>query len=257
MKVCVLGSGSKGNCTLVTAGSSRLLIDAGFSGKEVERRLALVGCAPESLDSILVTHEHHDHIAGVGVLARRYGLTVYLNELTYQAAEDKLGRVDRLRAFSTGDPFALADLRVHPFAVSHDCADPVGFVVSSGRQRLGYCTDTGRLTKLIHHHLRSCSTLVLEANHDPEMLRNGPYPLSLQQRIQSHSGHLANSEAVRFAAELAGQCLQRLVLAHISETNNHVDRVSAEVRRHLQVHSSLEVELAVQGGPTSVIRVAE
>ena len=255
MRFSVLGSGSKGNCTLVESGTTRLLIDAGFSCKETLSRLAALGIDPESLTAIAVTHEHGDHVRGVGVLARRLHLPVYANAGTLRAFADRAGELPLCREFGTGEPFVLGDLAVHPFAVSHDTADPVGFVVSDGAASLGYCTDTGRITRLIRHHLERCSALVLEANHDVQMLRDGPYPLPLKQRVQSSMGHLANGEAVRFAAELAAERLRLLVLAHLSEVNNHPDRVLDEVGRGLATCAGVSVRLAGQHRPGPLLEV--
>ncbi len=255
MKVCVLGSGSKGNCTLVESGENRVLIDAGFSGKEIEKRLALVGRRAESLKAILVTHEHNDHVAGAGVLSRRYQIPVYINHDTFEAALKKLGKVKRVRSFTTGEAFGVGDLTVHPFAVSHDTADPVGFVLGNGGCSVGYCTDTGRLTRLMSHHLSRCSALVLESNHDPHLLRTGPYPLPLQQRISSSTGHLSNKEAMDFAAELAENNLQQLIFAHLSETNNDLELVMKQAQEKLQKHRNLEVHFARQHVPTPLISV--
>lgn len=254
MKFCVLGSGSKGNCTLVeSASSTALLIDAGFSGKEVERRMARIGRDPAKLTGILVTHEHSDHIAGVGVLSRRYNLPVYLNRGTYGAASRKLGKIDELKFFSTGEPFWVDEVKVHPFSVSHDTADPVGFVLENSSVRFGYCTDTGRITRLIEYHLRSCHGLVLEANHDPHMLRTGPYPLYLQQRIHSAGGHLANEDALAFVGRLAGNGLRHLVLAHLSETNNHPELVVDSVKKMLPAPKGMEIHVAEQHEPGPVV----
>lgn len=249
MKFSVLGSGSKGNCTLVESGRTRILIDNGFSGKEVLRRLQAIGIEAESLSALLVTHEHADHVKGVGVLARKLQLPVYANEATYRAAELHLGRLPGRYEFATGEPFAIEELHIHPFAVSHDSADPVGFVLESGKQRLGYCTDTGIITRLIQHHLRTCQALILEANHDVEMLRQGPYPLPLQQRVLSRQGHLANIDSLEFAGHLADGSLRCLVLAHLSEVNNCPELVVAEARRLLSGRNELKLMLAEQGRP--------
>ena len=246
MRFAVLGSGSKGNCTLVESGSTRVLIDNGFSGKEILGRLDARGLAAETLSAIVVTHEHDDHVRGVGVLARRLNLPVYANAGTLRAAEQRLGRLPAFREFGTGEAFVINGLRVHPFAVSHDTSDPVGFVLDDGCACLGYCTDTGRITQLIRHHLRRCEALILEANHDVGMLRNGPYPLALQQRVLSSRGHLANPDAIDLAAELAAERLQLLVLAHLSEVNNHPERVLDEVRRRFDDSGPLTVLLAEQ-----------
>jgi phosphoribosyl 1,2-cyclic phosphodiesterase len=255
VRFSVLGSGSKGNCTLVDAGSTRLLIDNGFSGKEVVSRLAALGIAPETLTAIVVTHEHDDHVKGVGVLARRLNLPVYANEATHRAAESRVGAVPLCREFAAGEPFAIDGLQVHPFSVSHDTADPVGFVVSDGTVRLGYCTDTGKITQLIRHHLRQCQALVLEANHDVQLLKDGPYPLPLQQRVLSSRGHLANTDSLVFAARLAEEQLRLLVLAHLSEINNHPDLVLREARQHLPGTHILRVLLARQGQVSPLLEI--
>lgn len=249
MRFSVLGSGSKGNCTLVEAASTRLLIDNGFSGKELKARLLSLGIAPETLTAIVVTHEHDDHIKGVGVVARQQQVPVYANAATHQAAEQRLGPLPQRREFETGVPFAIRDLQVHPFAVSHDTMDPVGFVISDGEFALGYCTDTGKITQLIRHHLRTCQALVLEANHDVQMLKAGPYPLPLKQRVLSSQGHLANTDALEFAGCLAEERLRCLVLAHLSEINNHPELVLAEARRRLSGRAGLEVRIAEQQRP--------
>jgi phosphoribosyl 1,2-cyclic phosphodiesterase len=247
VRFSVLGSGSKGNCTLVEAGSTRLLIDNGFSGKEIDSRLHMLGISLESLNAILVTHEHTDHVKGVGVLARRLKVPVYANESTHRAAEQRTGLVPIRQEFEAGEAFVIQDLRVHPFSVSHDTVDPVGFVLSDGQSNLGYCTDTGMITRLMHHHLGQCQSLILEANHDVQMLREGPYPLPLQQRVLSSQGHLANSDALAFAATLTEARLRLLVLAHLSEINNHPDLVIQEVQRHLPGEEFVRVLLARQG----------
>lgn len=254
MKISILGSGSKGNCTYIESGDDKILIDAGFSGKEIERRLGSINRSAAQLRAILITHEHNDHIAGAGVLSRRYGLPVYLNELTYQASAKKLGKINELEHFVTGESFCIGDLSIHPFSISHDTADPVGFVLKNEKGSIGYCTDTGRLTRLIAHHLAHCSALVLECNHDPHMLRTGPYPFPLQQRISSSTGHLCNEDALEFALDLTARNLRCLFLAHLSETNNDVHLVTRESRRRLSnSSSSLELHVAHQDIPTPLV----
>lgn len=257
MKFSVLGSGSKGNCTLVQSGSTCVLIDNGFSGKELLARLHQIGVAAETLTALVITHEHADHIKGVGALARRLHLPIYANAATYRAGEQHLGNLPLRREFGTGESFVINDLHIHPFALSHDSADPVGFVVGDGEQRLGYCTDTGTITRLMHHHLRLCQTLILEANHDVALLRQGPYPLPLQQRVLSNRGHLANADALAFARSLLHGELQSLVLAHLSEVNNTPQLVQAEVERHLGQVRALRVVLAEQGRPLPLMAVGQ
>ncbi len=220
MKFCVLASGSKGNSTYIASGNTSILIDAGLSGKEIQRRLASIGVDVKDLDAILVTHEHSDHIKSVPVLSRRGHIHVFANQATYRSADAGLEKVYSYRDFNTGESFEFQDLSIHPFSISHDTADPVGFLVSNGCSSLGYCTDTGKVTRLMGHRLSSCNGLILESNHDPDILKNGPYPQFLKQRVQSNKGHLANEDAAAFLAELLHENLTEIVLAHLSETNN-------------------------------------
>jgi len=229
VRFCVLGSGSRGNCTYVESGGTALLIDAGFSGVEIQRRLESAGLELGRVAAILVTHEHGDHVAGVGVLSRRHRLPVYANPGTKEAAGAALAKLHAFIPFVTGTPFSIPPCTIHPFAISHDTADPVGFTINDGQAMLGYCTDTGMVSRLIHHHLRQCHGLVLECNHDLELLKNGPYPPALQQRIRSKNGHLANPEALAFLGEVLHSRLRQVVLAHISEQNNCRDRIRQEV----------------------------
>ncbi len=253
LNFCVLGSGSKGNCTLVESGSTAILIDAGFSGKEVRRRLALVDRSPEDLTAIMVTHEHGDHISGVGVLSRKYNLPVYANAGTHLASEARVKKLHKRVEFGTGEPFVIDGLDVHPFRISHDTADPVGFVISDGCAAVGYCTDTGRVTKLIAHHVRKCRALILEANHDQQMLMDGPYPMPLKQRVRSNQGHLANGDAARFLAGLVDSSLQYVVLAHLSETNNLPEIALQRVEKELQAMAfNFEIVIAGQKRPTTI-----
>lgn len=254
MRVCVLGSGSRGNCTLIESGRTTLLIDAGFSGVEIKRRLQAIDREPDSINSILVTHEHNDHISGVGVVSRQADVPVYANQATHRAAENRVGRLFACREFETGEPFEIGDLHIHPFAISHDTVDPVGFVVSDGAVSVGYCTDTGKITTLIEHHLQQCRLLILESNHDPQMLREGPYPLYLQQRVRSNRGHLANEDAGRFIRKLAGGVLSHVVLAHLSETNNLPELALRAAKDSLGATASdICVLSASQGAPCRFI----
>ncbi len=227
MRFCVLASGSKGNSTYVESGATRILIDAGLSGKEIERRLAAIQVDPASLSAIIVTHEHHDHICGVGVLSRRFQLPVLVNELTLAAGGKTLQKLARWQPVVTGETFSFQDLAIHPFSISHDAAEPVGFCLDDGKCSLGYCTDTGKVSHLMRHRLAGCHGLILESNHDPLMLKTGPYPEYLKQRVRSNIGHLPNHEAADFIDSLRHELLHHVVLAHISETNNHPDLVWA------------------------------
>ena len=221
MKFCVLGSGSKGNATYVTSGETSILVDAGMSGIELQKRLASIGVELSAIDAILVTHEHNDHVQGVGVLSRRAKIPVYANSATFSAASKIINKLFSYNEFETGGSFHFRNLKIHPFSISHDTEDPVGFRISDGSASVGYCTDTGKVSRLMLHRLASCQALVLESNHDIAMLQNGTYPPYLKQRIRSSQGHLDNVEAATFLQELAHEKLEHVVLAHLSEENNH------------------------------------
>ncbi|CAH2031101.1 Beta-lactamase domain protein [Trichlorobacter ammonificans] len=224
MKICSLASGSKGNCLYLEAGDTRLLVDAGLSLRETTARLTRSGIDPSSVHAVLVTHEHIDHIRSAGSFARRFKVPVVVSYATRQAAEGYLEKTELLE-FETGYSFTFRDLLIDPFPVSHDCCDPVGFAVESREGRFGTATDLGTVTRLVREKLKGCRALNLESNHDPEMLLNGPYPWHLKQRIKSRQGHLSNQESLELLHEIAHDRLEALVMAHLSEANNHPDRV--------------------------------
>ena len=261
MQFCVLGSGSKGNATYVKAGETALLVDAGFSGVEIERRLMSIDVPAESLTAILLTHEHNDHIKGAAILARKYNLPVYANSGTLAAGKKILKKLPLVKEFATGGSFGLGELNVHPFSISHDTADPVGFVFRDLTCTLGYCTDTGMVTRLLSHRLSGCNGLIVECNHDPEMLQNGPYPAHLKQRVSSKQGHLANEEAAGFICSLLNPSLQHVVLAHLSETNNEpslaYDTVTSIVAEKVNGGTSPEISLAWQDKPGSFVSLRD
>lgn len=250
---CVLGSGSKGNAVYIESQETALLIDCGFSGKEVAARLNSIGKDLNRVQAILVTHEHNDHIAGVGVLARRCKIPVYANEGTLLGGEKKLGKIERREIFETGSTFSINDITVKPFRVSHDTQDPVGYVLEAGNIRFGYCTDTGKVTHLMTQRLKGCHGLVLEFNHDLEMLKNGPYPLSVQQRVKSSQGHLSNDDATSFFNDIYHDELRHVVLAHLSDTNNLPQFAIAGIEAEMARYEKTTFEIAGQDKPTSLI----
>ncbi len=245
MAVCVLASGSRGNAIYVSDGSTSILVDAGLSGIEIERRLKQRGLSPSALSAIVVTHEHADHVTGVGVLSRRYHIPVYLSAQTEQAAAPVTGKLFQSVAFEPGHAFSVFSLKLHPFTLSHDALDPVGLTVSGNGRKIGIATDMGRATALVKDHLQGCRLLVLEANHDPRMLEEGPYPWPLKQRIQSRHGHLSNMQARALLREIRHPGLSHVVLAHLSETNNTPERALGTVSdsvdpRHTRLEAAVQ-----------------
>ena len=222
MKVTVLGSGSSGNAILVESQRVRLLVDAGFSGRDLERRLDAVEVSPESIDALLVTHDHSDHTRGMGVLARRWGIPVYITDSTRAACRELLNGTEQVRSYASDQQVVLGDLLVNPFLTVHDAVDPVAVTVTelTTGHKLGIATDLGRPTATVRHALQGCDLLVLEANHDEIMLRESPYPWSVKARIAGSHGHLSNRAAADLAAELLHAGLGCVVLAHLSEQSN-------------------------------------
>ncbi|MBT3193034.1 MAG: MBL fold metallo-hydrolase [Verrucomicrobia bacterium] len=234
LQLCVLASGSSGNCTYVGSEKTHILIDAGLSGKATTERLVDVGVDPESIHAICLTHEHDDHKASLHVLHRRYGVSLYSNSGTIEA----LSRNPKLNTlpwnvFTTGQPFTIGDLVLEPFRVPHDSYDPVGFVVSCGEVRVGVATDMGMATELIRQRLRNCGALVLESNHDETMLRESSRPWALKQRISGRQGHLSNEKAGSLIAEVAGDTLRTVFLAHLSRDCNTPDLAMRTVQQVL------------------------
>jgi phosphoribosyl 1,2-cyclic phosphodiesterase len=234
VRVCLLASGSRGNCALVEADGCRLLIDAGLSGKETERRLAPLGLTGSDLDAILVTHEHHDHVGGIGPLARRYDLAVHIDPLTH-AALPNLGEINNLNFFSAGAGFTFRDLAITTFSTAHDAVNPVGFTIETAEGKIGFATDLGVPTRLVAEHLKECRVVVLEANHDDQMLQDGPYPWALKDRIRSRHGHLSNRDSIRLLEEITWPGLDALFLAHLSEENNCPELTMNVFRRTLDL----------------------
>jgi phosphoribosyl 1,2-cyclic phosphodiesterase len=222
IRLCVLASGSSGNSTFIGTEKTRILVDAGVSAKQVTSRLAEIGERPEDLDAICVTHEHGDHIAGIRVLQRQHGIPVYANAGTLDGIRVAQKGVHELicRQFTTGSGFQVGDLEIEPFSIPHDAYEPVGFVVRGGGVSVGMATDVGIATNLLREKLRACEAVVIEANHEESMVHDAPRPWSLKQRILSNQGHLSNRAAAELMAEIAGDGLKHLFLAHLSSDCN-------------------------------------
>ncbi len=217
MRFASLGSGSKGNALLVESGRTRVLLDCGFGPREIATRLARLGVETESIDALLVTHEHADHVGGAARCAARHGWSVHASHGTATAAQLDVGAV---RRFDSHTSFAIGDLEIHPYPVPHDAREPTQFVFSDGSKRLGVLTDAGMITPHIVAMLRECAALVLECNHDATMLANGRYPPRLKRRIAGEFGHLDNEAAASLLRNIGGQHLCHVVAAHLSEENN-------------------------------------
>ncbi len=255
MRFSVLGSGSRGNSVYIESGRTGILIDAGFSGKEIEARLQSIGRDLARVHALCITHEHNDHICGVGVLSRRCKIPTYINGGTFAAGEKKIGRLAVHKEFETGDILQIGDLQVRSFRISHDTADPVGYVISDGKSSLGYLTDTGKISHLIGQRLAQCNGLILEFNHNLQMLKNGPYPLPLQQRVRSSRGHLSNEDAAEFLAGLIGEHLRTAVLAHLSAINNTPELARAAALQAVEQWGETSLVIAGQDMATPLVEL--
>lgn len=222
MRFSVLGSGSGGNSTLVAAGSTRILVDAGFSGRELGKRLAVLGASPGDLAAILVTHEHGDHVRGAGVFARAHGTRLLMTAATRRACAKLLRGTEDVATYRPGHPFTVGDVLIEPFVTVHDAVEPVALalVEQTSGLRLGVATDLGRPTAQVKHALRGCDGLIVEANHDEVLLWSAGYPAAVKARIASSHGHMSNQAAAAFVGEVFGSRLSAVVLAHLSEESN-------------------------------------
>lgn len=238
-----LGSGSRGNASLVRSGRTQLLIDCGFSRSETEARLERLGVTPDQLAAIVVTHEHSDHISGVARLARRYQLPVWLSVGTSYALRDR-SKLE-LNFFCGEEEIVIGDLCLRPFAVPHDAREPYQLLIDDGASRLALLTDCGSITPHVRAALSGCHGLMLESNYDPQMLERGPYPESLKRRVASRVGHLSNAQAAALLAEIDISNLRQLVALHISEKNNRPELVQQSLSAVLGC-SEREISVADQ-----------
>jgi phosphoribosyl 1,2-cyclic phosphodiesterase len=222
-----IGSGSEGNGLVVEAGGTRILIDCGFGVRDAAVRLARIGVTPDSLSAILVTHEHSDHVGGVPAFAARHRIPVWLTFGTLSMTGARFATVEHVYGFDSHDAFAIDDLEIRPFPVPHDAREPVQFVVTDGAFRLGVLTDLGVSTPCVEASLTGCDALVLECNHDPDLLAGSDYPASLKSRISGRLGHLDNAGAAALLAALDTTRLQHILAAHLSQQNNTPDMARA------------------------------
>jgi phosphoribosyl 1,2-cyclic phosphodiesterase len=265
VSVSVLASGSRGNTAVVESSRARILVDAGISCRETFKRLKLAGLEPKSLSAILITHEHSDHVYGLATLAKKLDIPVFMTGATHQtwarSLRDDAGQLPKLaklEIFSAGRQFQIADITVTPFTIPHDAADPVGFTFRAEGAKIAFATDLGYMPASVRDHLRRCDVLIIESNHDVEMLRVGPYPWSVKQRVMSRVGHLSNDSLAQFFAEDYDGGASHIVLAHLSEQNNHPEvarRVAENALGPQQTLLQNRLMLAAQDAPTECIRL--
>ncbi len=251
VQLTILGSGSSGNCAYLETGETRLLIDAGFSNRQIRKRLASIGRAPEGLNGILITHEHSDHITGLAGLANKLQIPVYCNRSTKEAMERALGAKFDCRIFETRNSFEIGDVTVDTFDIPHDAADPVGFLLHTPAGNIGFLTDLGHATKSVLQRVKSANVLILESNHDLKLLQESSRPWSLKQRIAGRHGHLSNEDAAAAAEEIMSADLSHLYLGHLSRECNRPElaqRVMEDCLKKLGA-SHVSLELTAQHAP--------
>lgn len=257
MKFQPLISGSSGNCQYIETKETKILVDAGMTGKKIQELLEEIQVDPKDLDGILVTHEHYDHTSAVGVLARRHGIKVFANENTWMAMEKtvKTIPVRQREVFTTGEDFHIKDLHVQTFPTFHDCVHGTSFVLEDGRTKVSMLTDTGWVSTSMMEKMKGADLYYIEANHDEEMLRTGPYSFALKQRIASNRGHLSNHHAADVLSKMLEKKNEHVILAHMSTDNNDPLLATRTFREDLalcNIHEGLHftMEVAKKASPS-------
>lgn len=264
MRVCVLGSGSKGNCTYIECGDTKVLVDAGLSCAQIEKRLQSIGINPFSISAILVTHEHSDHIAGAPQFAIKYGTKIFTHQDTWNAMYKKFDKLPSTSLISIcNNNFSLNDVDVNTFDVSHDAAHCLGFSISHKQNRISIATDLGFMTEEIRKNISQSDLVVLEANHDVTTLINNPnYPLYLKNRILSNFGHLNNNASADTILNMLGYKVRGVVLAHLSEHNNSPELAYTTVAKKLQQNGAtagkdIIIDIARQEKVGNIFKIKE
>lgn len=255
MKFCVLGSGSKGNSTYVESNGVRLLIDAGLSAKCIEERLEQIGIPPSTIDAMIITHEHSDHINGVRVFQKRYGCPIYMTDATFKKCPPQTRAEVKACFYKVEKAIKFDGVEIQPFAVSHDAVEPVALVIEARGKRLGIATDLGYPTQLVRHKLKGMDALVIESNHDVRMLMAGPYPWEVKERIKSREGHLSNSQTAELLAEIVHSNLKTVVLAHLSETNNTPETALESAMSAIKSYDKIKLVVSAQHRCTELFSI--
>ncbi|HCL4549874.1 MBL fold metallo-hydrolase [Clostridium botulinum] len=259
MIFCSLYSGSSGNSIFISSEKSKILIDAGLSGKSIELALYRIKESPSSINGIFVTHEHIDHIKGVGVLSRKYDIPIYANAKTWHAMKKSVGKIKEHNIeILDGKSVVINDMEINPFAISHDAASPFGYTICSKNKKASIATDLGVFSRDIQNILEDCDVVLLESNHDTEMLKFGPYPYTLKRRILSNIGHLSNEDCGRAIINITNNKYKNIILGHLSKTNNFPELAYQTVLNALnssdiRVGKELSLSVAKRDTPSNYI----
>lgn len=260
MKICLLASGSSGNCIFIASEDTKILIDAGIEVSRIAAGLKSLGVKAEDIDALLITHEHNDHAREAGAFAMAFGCPIYANERTFAAMRFRLSGHEKIQLFKNNESFWLKELLIHPFPVFHDAADPCGFIIQENslfsEKKVGIAIDLGVVTPEVLEKLKQCELVILESNHDLEMLLNGPYDWQLKQRIRSEVGHLSNEAAAKALAQLAqyGR-LRKAVLAHLSQNNNCPELALKTAKKYLHNSDNLKILLAYRDRISPMVEI--
>lgn len=259
LRFCSIASGSSGNCQYVETDKTNIIIDGGLSGKKIQNGLLSIGADPTKLNGILVTHEHKDHIKGVGILSRRFNIPIYANNNTWEAMKEYLGKLDEqnIRIIGSNNSFEIGDINIDSFSTSHDAADSLGYSLNHKNKKVSIVTDTGIITENIKSKIKDSNLLMLESNHDIQMLKIGSYPYYLKKRILSQDGHLSNEDAGNLISELFLDKFQRIFLGHLSRENNFPELayqtvVNIMTEKGIKLNKDIQLQVADRHDPTEL-----
>lgn len=262
MEFCSLYSGSSGNCLYVGSEKTKILIDAGLSGKKIEAALSDRNINPKEIKGIVVTHEHSDHTKGIGVLSRRFNIPIFANTNTWKAMYKSLGKIsdENIKVFGNYKSFEIGDVTVSPFQIPHDAVEPCGYSFIKGKKKITIATDIGYFTDNIKSNLKDSDLILLESNHDVDMLKVGPYPYELKRRVLSDVGHLSNENAGKAILEVLGSKMKNILLGHLSDTNNypclaHETVVSVLKMEGVKVGDGFDLDVVTREEPTKIYRI--
>lgn len=247
IKFCSLSSGSSGNCQYIETNNTRILIDAGFSGKRIQELLSSIDVCPTTLDGIFVTHEHIDHIKGVGILSRRFDIPIYANGKTWIGMEKNIGKIKEknIKVFTTEEYFEMQDMTIYPIGVFHDALEPVGYIIFHKNTKISIITDTGWVNDNIIDRIKDSNLYLMESNHDTFMLKEGLYPWYLKRRIMSEEGHLSNDDAGKILGNVLKGNNEIVLLAHLSKDNN-VPELALDTVRNSIVSQGIDVDRSIR-----------
>lgn len=257
LKFCSLYSGSSGNSFLVQSDHTKILVDAGVSCKKIVNALASLNIAIEEIDAIFVTHEHIDHAQSIGTISKKYNIPVYANKKTWQAMPNQMEKVDvkNIYYFSNNEEFSFKDLKIFPFSIPHDAANPCGFNIYHDKTKLSIATDIGHMDNQVLNNLKNSKFILLESNYEPEVLKCGPYPYHLKERISSPIGHLSNIDAGKTINYLSNYGLETAVLGHLSKENNFPELAYKSVVEQIEQNEKLHIEVASRFSPSQFFDV--